>query len=362
MIKLVTVVGARPQFIKAAAVSPALRASFDEVLVHTGQHYDYAMSEMMFEQLGIPRPDYNLGIGSGTHAQQTAAMLVGIEKVLNAQKPRLLLTYGDTNSTIAAALTAAKMNIPVAHVEAGLRSFNRTMPEELNRVVTDVLSALLFCPTEQAVANLQLEGITEGVFLSGDVMCDALYHYRKLAEQRYAEQPPQITGLFSEAALPPAWYLATIHRAENTQDAAALEQVLKAFEQLDAPVLFTVHPRTQPLVKQLVEQRGYKNTLFIEPVGYLEMLYLSARAKKIITDSGGLQKEAYLLGVPCVTVRGQTEWVETLRDGWNILVDVVADTIVTAVADKTARGASHPALYGDGHAAEKIVAHLSEWL
>jgi UDP-N-acetylglucosamine 2-epimerase (non-hydrolysing)/UDP-GlcNAc3NAcA epimerase len=364
-IPIVTVVGARPQFVKAAAVSPHLRSYFNEVLVHTGQHYDYNMSEMMFEQLGIPRPDYNLGIGSGTHAQQTAAMLVGIEEILTLREPRLVLTYGDTNSTIAASLAAAKLHIPVAHVEAGLRSFNRAMPEDLNRVVTDVLSALLFCPTEQAVTNLALEGITDGVYLTGDVMCDALLRYKELANQRYAEAPPQLVALFSEdteAVLPPAWYLATIHRAENTQDTSTLEQILNAFEQLDAPVLFTVHPRTQPLVEQLVRQHSYQNTLFIAPVGYLEMLYLSARAQKIITDSGGLQKEAYMLGVPCVTVREQTEWVETLRDGWNILVGATTDNILAALVDNTASGTCHPDFYGDGHAAERIVTHLREWL
>ncbi|MDR1183829.1 MAG: UDP-N-acetylglucosamine 2-epimerase (non-hydrolyzing) [Coriobacteriales bacterium] len=362
MARIVTVVGARPQFIKAAALSPVLRSSFDETLIHTGQHYDYQMSEAMFDQLQIPHPDYNLNVGSGTHARQTAAMLMGIEDILISDPPEMLLTYGDTNSTLAAALAAAKLNIPVAHVEAGLRSFNRKMPEELNRVVTDDLSALLFCPTDQAVENLRCEGITTGVFLVGDVMCDALRRYERLATQRYSEGPPQITGLFAEPALPPAWYLATIHRAENTQDEQKLGQIIEAFEQLDIPVLFVTHPRTRPLVKRLFAQKEYANTLFIEPVGYLEMLYLSARARKIITDSGGLQKEAYMLGVPCVTVREQTEWVETLYDGWNILVDATSSAVVAGVVGEATDESCRRELYGDGHAAERITACLTEWL
>jgi UDP-N-acetylglucosamine 2-epimerase (non-hydrolysing)/UDP-GlcNAc3NAcA epimerase len=362
MARIVTVVGARPQFIKAAAVSPVLRSHFEEILVHTGQHYDHAMSELVFEQLRIPRPDYNLGVGSGTHAHQTAAMMIGIERILDAQNPECLITYGDTNSTLAATLAAVKLNIPVAHVEAGLRSYNRKMPEELNRVTTDVLSTLLFCPTAQAVENLRLEGITAGVYCTGDVMCDALYHYKRLVDHLYEKSPPQITGLFEEIGLPPSWYLATIHRAENTRGIDRVRQIIDAFEQLDAPVIFAVHPRTQPLIEQLVKRHDYRATLFVEPVGYLEMLYLSSYAKKIITDSGGLQKEAYILGVPCVTVREQTEWIETLYDGWNTLVDATTDSIVAAIIGNAPSEVQRHELYGDGHAAQQIVAHLIEWL
>jgi UDP-N-acetylglucosamine 2-epimerase (non-hydrolysing)/UDP-GlcNAc3NAcA epimerase len=236
------------------------------------------------------------------------------------------------------------------------------MPEEINRVVTDDLSTLLFCPTDQAVENLKREGITAGVFLVGDVMCDALRRYDRLATQRYLKSPPQVTGLFAEVALPATWYLANIHRVENTRDEQKLAQIIEAFEQLDIPVLFVTHPRTQPLIERLFAQKEYANTLFIQPVGYLEMLYLSARARKIITDSGGLQKEAYMLGVPCVTVREQTEWVETLYDGWNVLVDATSNAVIAGVVDEATDERYHRELYGDGHAAERITACLTEWL
>jgi UDP-N-acetylglucosamine 2-epimerase (non-hydrolysing)/UDP-GlcNAc3NAcA epimerase len=367
--KIVSVVGARPQFIKAAALSPTLREQFNEVLVHTGQHYDYGMSEALFEQLALPAPDYNLGVGSGSHAQQTAAMLTGIEEVLLYEKPALLLTYGDTNSTIASALAAAKLHIPVAHVEAGLRSFNRLMPEEINRVATDHLSKLLFCPTQLAVRNLLTEGIAEGVFLTGDVMYDAIRIYHHEAERLYGAEPPALTSAFSSAgppaetpvALPQSWHLATIHRAENTEDAAHLEQILGAFEHLSGPVVFPLHPRTRPLVQRLTDGRTFDNTLFVQPVGYMEMLYLTAHAQKVITDSGGLQKEAYLLQTPCVTVREQTEWIETLEAGWNVLVPPATEALLAALRRNAPAAQSQEPVYGDGHAAQQIVARLREY-
>lgn len=366
MTKIVTVVGARPQFIKAAAVSRVLRARPDvkEILIHTGQHYDANMSDIFFSELHIPRPDYNLGVGSGPHGKQTGEMLAKTEKILLAERPDAVLVYGDTNSTLAGALAAAKLHLPVAHVEAGLRSFNRSMPEELNRVLTDHLAAQLFCPTAAAVENLAREGITQGVTRTGDVMCDALFYYRARAAERYAGPGAgALRDLFGSpdaggTALAGGWYLATIHRAENTDGEANLAAALAAFEQLDLPVVFPVHPRTEKLIEALLKRRRYRNIRFVEPVGYLHMINLAARAKKIVTDSGGLQKEAYLLGVPCVTVREQTEWTETLAGGWNVLAR--ADT--ADILEKVRRGAPDPAartdVYGNGHAAETICGTL----
>jgi UDP-N-acetylglucosamine 2-epimerase (non-hydrolysing)/UDP-GlcNAc3NAcA epimerase len=352
--KILTVVGARPQFIKAAAVSRVLRRKNSEILVHTGQHYDENMSDIFFEELQIPRPDYNLGVGSASHGRQTGEMLTKIEELLLKEKPDTLLVYGDTNSTLAGALSAAKLHIPVAHVEAGLRSFNRDMPEEINRVLTDHVSQQLFCPTSTAVENLKKEGISVNVHNVGDVMCDALMFYRGIAAQRFKgignleylwENPNEING---------DYYLATIHRAENTDGSTTLEQILEAFEGLDAPVIFPVHPRTRPIIKSLLERHGYRNIHFVSPVGYLHMINLTSKAKKIVTDSGGLQKEAYLLKIPCVTVREQTEWIETLRGGWNVLAKPFADDITEKVITLRADEVQRADYYGDGHAADKI--------
>ncbi len=356
--KIVTVVGARPQFIKAAAVSRVLRKGHQEILVHTGQHYDANMSAVFFEELHIPRPDYALGVGSGPHGRQTGEMLAKVEEVLLKEKPDAVLVYGDTNSTLAGALAASKLCIPVAHVEAGLRSFNRAMPEEQNRVVTDHLSTLLFAPTKEAVRHLTAEGITKGVELVGDVMCDALFYYRGLAEKVCKGQGlSMLKDLFEPVEMKDAWALATIHRAENTKGDQNLLAVLKALEKLPVPVLFPVHPRIKDQIKRIQNSEKYRNIRFVEPVGYLQMLWLAGRARRIVTDSGGLQKEAYLLGVPCVTVREQTEWVETVQSGWNVLAHAdTADILEKALrpAPKTPR----PPFYGDGHAAETIVKAL----
>ncbi|HCC00942.1 MAG TPA: UDP-N-acetylglucosamine 2-epimerase (non-hydrolyzing) [Ruminococcaceae bacterium] len=356
--KIVTVVGARPQFIKAAAVSRVLRKAHTEILVHTGQHYDANMSAVFFTELQIAHPDYALGVGSGTHGKQTGEMLEKIEAVLLKEKPDGVLVYGDTNSTLAAALAAAKLCIPVAHVEAGLRSFNRKMPEEQNRVLTDHLSTLLFTPTKTAGMHLQHEGITQGVHLVGDVMCDALYFYKELAEKNGSPWD-QLENLFEQGpCIQKDWVLATIHRAENTAGEQNLMQILAAFEELPYPVIFPVHPRTKTLVAHLMEQQIYRNIRFIQPVGYLQMLWLAGHARTIITDSGGLQKEAYLLNVPCVTVREETEWVETIEEGWNRLAQANKKDLLQKFAQ--ARPAQkHPPLYGNGHAAEKIVGLLS---
>ena len=304
MKKILSVVGARPQFVKAASVSREIRKRFKEVLVHTGQHYDRNMSPIFFEELSIPKPDYNLEIGSGPHGEQTGRMLIEIEKVLLKEKPDIVLVYGDTNSTAAGALAGAKLHIPVAHVEAGLRSYNRSMPEEINRVIADHLSDLLFCPTETAVRNLSKEGITEGVFNVGDVMYDALIANRKVAESK--------SKILETMNLKPKTYLfATIHRAENTDEEKNLKNIIEAFGESGEVIILPIHPRT----RKMIEKFGLEfteNVKVIEPVGYLDSTELQANAKKVVTDSGGVQKEAYMLKVLCITLREETEWVETV--------------------------------------------------
>jgi len=315
-IKVVSVVGARPQFIKCAAVSRELRKVAREVLVHTGQHYDDAMSDVFFRELEIPAPDHRLGVGSGPHGAQTGEMLRRIEEVLVAERPDYVLVYGDTNSTLAGALAATKLHVPVAHVEAGLRSFNRRMPEEINRVVTDHLAALHFCPTETAVANLANEGIREDVYLVGDVMYDATLYYRDVAARK--------SDILKRLRLQPREYvLATIHRAENTDAPNRLGGIVDGLVQVaqQLPVVLPVHPRTQQaLERDQLWQRARAALTVIEPVGYLDMLTLESNARLIATDSGGVQKEAFFCRVPCVTLREETEWVELVPSGWNELV------------------------------------------
>ncbi len=348
--KVATIVGARPQFIKVAPVSRILRQKCTEVLVHTGQHYDNNMSAVFFEQLDIPAPDYNLGIGSGSHGAQTGAMLAKIEDVLLYEKPDWVLTYGDTNSTLAGALAAVKLHIKIAHVEAGLRSFNRDMPEEINRLVTDQLSSLLFCPSQTAMDNLATEGITRGAYLVGDVMADALAF--AITHSQSYERIMRKLGIKARNYL-----LATIHRAENMDDPKRLSNILQALNSLSETVVFPVHPRT----RFAIERMNYAlkpNILLIEPVGYLDMVQLEKSARMILTDSGGVQKEAYWLGIPCITVRNETEWVETVQSGWNTLVGINIESIVQAVQSfKTPK--IHNSLYGDGHASERIVQVLA---
>lgn len=363
MKKIVTVVGARPQFIKAAMVSRIFQKEFNEVLVHTGQHYDANMSDIFFEDLGIPRPLYNLGVGSGSHGKQTARMLAGVEEVLMKEKPDYLLVYGDTNSTLAGALAASKLHIPVIHVEAGLRSFNKAMPEEQNRILTDHISEILFCPTEAAVGCLRKEGITKNVYQVGDVMCDAVLYYAKQGTAKTKED--YIQGLTvwhgEKGMLEKGWYLATIHRAENTDSLEKIGEILSTFEALDTPVVFPVHPRTRGMVEKLCKEKEYHNLVCIDPIGYKEMLYLTKEAKKVVTDSGGLQKEAYILETPCVTVRDQTEWVETLSGGHNILAKPDKEDIMKKVLGGKQNWEHHPAYYGKGDAAEKICMILGEY-
>ncbi|BBL68629.1 non-hydrolyzing UDP-N-acetylglucosamine 2-epimerase [Methanoculleus chikugoensis] len=345
--KVVSIVGARPQFIKCAPVSRELRKENEEILVHTGQHYDHGMSEVFFEELAIPKPDYNLGIGSGTHGRQTGAMLGAIEAVLEREKPDVVLVYGDTNSTFAGALAAVKLHIPVAHVEAGLRSFDRRMPEEVNRVLTDHASDLLFCPTETAVRNLAAEGITEGVFLVGDVMMDAMNHNRAVAEER--------SRILDEVGVSPGEYLVvTVHRPSNTDSPENMAAVLGALGEAGMSAVFPVHPRTRKcLSKYGLLATMPENVRVFEPLGYLDMLRLMAHAKKILTDSGGIQKEAYMLGVPCITLRENTEWVETVEAGWNVLVGAERERIVSMIREFAPAGDQFP-LFGNGQAAAGI--------
>lgn len=347
--KIVTVVGARPQFIKAAAVSRELRKTHTEALIHTGQHYDANMSAHFFDELGIPEPDYNLDVGSGSHGHQTGAMLARLEDVFMAESPNWALVYGDTNSTLAGALAATKLHIPVAHVEAGLRSFNRRMPEEVNRVLTDHAADLLLCPSQTAVENLRREGVTRGVRLVGDVMYDAWLY----AAQQSGNAPALLNAYPLE---PGAYLLVTIHRAENTDDESRLRSILTAFESLDEPLIWPLHPRTRKTLTRL----GYTpppHVRLIEPVGYFEMTTLERCARMILTDSGGIQKEAYWASVPCITLRDETEWVETVAAGWNVVVGADTQQIIDAVQSFVTPD-QHPSLYGDGQTASRIVEAL----
>ena len=347
--RVVTIVGARPQFIKAAPFSRALRQRHDEILVHTGQHYDPQMSDVFFEELALPRPDHHLGVGSGAHGAQTGQMLARIEEVLQREKPDRVVVYGDTNSTLAGALAGAKLHIPVAHVEAGLRSFNRAMPEEVNRVVVDHVSAYLFAPTQTAVDHLAREGVTRGVTLTGDIMCDALLANAAAARER--------SDVLRRLALEPGGYvLATVHRASNTDDPALLAEIVDALMLLHEPVILPLHPRTRAALMG-TDIEVEPPVRIIEPVGYLDMLALQAAARVVLTDSGGVQKEAYLLGTPCVTLRDETEWVETLAGGWNVLAGADAERILAAARRPRPQGAPPP-VFGDGHAAERMVAAL----
>lgn len=348
--KVTTIVGARPQFIKMAALSRRLRLKHEEFVIHTGQHYDANMSEVFFAELGIPRPDVYLEIGSANHGSQTGQMLIAIEAQLTARRPDIVLVYGDTNSTLAGALAAAKLDIPVAHVESGLRSHQRSMPEEINRVVTDHVSAYLFCPSETAVENLRIEGITTDVHLVGDIMMEALVHALEVAERTS-------TILETLGVQPGSYLLATVHRAHNTDDDSRLAAILDAINHAGERVVFPVHPRTLDALNKLHWKPGPSVTL-TDPLGYLDMTMLASRARLILTDSGGLQKEAYWLRVPCVTLREETEWTETVDVGWNVLAGAQSATILHCIGTLRAP-ATHPTLYGAGTAAEQCATILS---
>jgi UDP-GlcNAc3NAcA epimerase len=361
--KILTVVGARPQFVKAATVSAAIArhnaagAAIDEVLVHTGQHYDENMSQVFFDQLKVPRPRYNLAVGSGTHGAMTGRMLALTEQILLDEKPDWLLVYGDTNSTLAGALAAAKLHVPVCHVEAGLRSFDKRMPEEVNRILTDHVSNLLLCPTRAAVGHLRNEGITTGVHHIGDVMYDAA-----LCFAAAAGDSQEVLGRHGLQAK--RFNLATVHRAENTDDPQRLDGILSALASLaspELPMLLPLHPRTRATLAARGLDARLKSTpalKLIEPVSFLDMIVLEQQACLIFTDSGGVQKEAYFHRVPCITLRDETEWVETIEAGWNQLAGADPSRILRAAA------AAKPGLnideYGDGRAADEVVSLLAE--
>lgn len=355
--KTLTVIGARPQFIKVAVVSRAISQHNEackndrlvEIIVHTGQHYDANMSDIFFKEMQIPMPDYHLGIESTSHGAMTGRMMEGIEEVIIKEKPDALLVYGDTNSTIAGALAAVKLHVPVAHVEAGLRSFNMLMPEEINRIVTDRISHWLFCPTETAVLNLKKEGIEKGVQIVGDVMYDAMLHYKKIAgpTKEIEELINKLNGNYS---------LATVHRAENTDDPKRLSSIIGALEELSegTQVILPLHPRT----RKMFARHGIsaEKIRVIEPVGYFDMIHLLDGCKYVLTDSGGLQKEAYFFHKPCITLRDETEWVELIQGGYNTLAGADRDNIIMAAknVDKAKLDFS-TALYGRGNAGDEIV-------
>jgi UDP-GlcNAc3NAcA epimerase len=351
-VKILTVVGNRPQFIKAATVSGLLRGEHEEILVHTGQHYDDALSAVFFRELGLARPERELGIGGGSNTSQTARMLAALEPLLEEFTPDTALVYGDTNSTLAGALAAAQRNVPVVHVEAGMRSFDRSMPEELNRVLTDHMSELLLCASETAAENLRNESAHGKIEMVGDVMVDLAYRWRE-------ESPAGSEPLTRRGVVPGAYLLLTAHRAGNVDDPMRLAALGQIVESLEEPVVFPVHPRTRARLQAAGLWEGLDalpGVQLCEPLGYIEFGALLRGARAVLTDSGGVQKEAYLAGVPCVTLRANTEWVETVQAGWNTLADVDVDRVKAALSRTTPH--DRPELYGDGKAAERCVAAI----
>lgn len=359
MIKVVTVVGARPQFIKAAAVSRAIRSHFSdrvtEVLVHTGQHFDDNMSQVFFDELGIPAPNYHLAVSGGSHGAMTGRMLEAIERILLTEAPDWVLVYGDTNSTLAGALAAAKLHVPIAHVEAGLRSFNMRMPEEINRILTDRMSRLLMCPTDEAVANLKAEGVAQGVHQVGDVMLDVSKYIGTVATSR--------SNVLGELGLERCKYvLATCHRAENTDDERRLIEIIGALAEIarERPVVLPLHPRTRAKLGAYGQLSLIEGLVVTAPVSYLDMVVLEQNASAIVTDSGGVQKEAFFYRVPCVTTRDETEWTETVSAGWNTLAGANRAAIVRATLRQPAHERKDVSPYGNGDSAHKIVKLILE--
>lgn len=371
--KLLTIVGARPQFIKTAIVSRAIQkisekaqANILQVVVHTGQHYDKNMSDIFFSEMQIPKPDYSLAVGSASHAVQTAKMMLLLEETMLKEKPDLVLVFGDTNSTLAGAITAAKLQIPIAHVEAGLRSFNRAMPEEINRILTDQLAELLFCPTEEALKNLKDEGIpskklNSKVFFSGDVMFDAAIHYSKIAGSSWLNR----NSLQSKN-----YILATVHRAENTDNKVKLKGIITALDQISRdfmPLIWPIHPRTMNLIQNdsdLKKMANQSNFITTNPIGYIDMVCAEKNARLILTDSGGIQKEAFFHKVPCITLRNETEWVELVNSGWNVLAGTEPDFISNCTKNVLAKNfatVKRPNFYGSGNAGDFIVRELLNW-
>lgn len=347
---LFTIVGARPQFIKAAVVSRALRGRCSETLIHTGQHYDYEMSDVFFEELQLPAPAVSLEVGSGSHAWQTAEMMKRLEPVILEGRPDAVLVYGDTNSTLAGALVCAKIGVPVIHVEAGLRSFDMSMPEEINRIVTDRLSSVCFAPTQLAADQLRREHVSAEIEVVGDVMVDLLL------ETREATAPP-VAVLERAGIAEPAYGVLTVHRASNTDDPEPFRRILAGISKLPFPIVFPVHPRTRALAERFITRESASNVRLVDPVSYKTMVALLSHARLVLTDSGGLQKEAYVVGVPCVTLRETTEWVETLEDGWNVLAGSDPERIIGAALRPEPRSRPRP-VYGCGDSAERIAAYL----
>jgi UDP-GlcNAc3NAcA epimerase len=345
---VVAVVGARPQFVKLSPFAKAAEGRLRVSIVHTGQHYDSELSAVFFEQLSLPPADFNLGVGSGTHGAQTAAMLSGIEQVLMETMPMATIVFGDTNSTLAGSLASAKLGVPVAHIEAGLRSWNRGMPEEINRVLTDHVSTWLFAPSRSAAANLHHEGVRDGVHVVGDVMYDAVLQHAAVA----GGQVPELSALDGED-----YYLATVHRAENTDDPRRLQALLTALGGLSLPVVLPLHPRTEARISAY-ELDVPEGVLLIAPLGYFDMLRVLRESRCVITDSGGVQKEAFYLRRPCVTVRQETEWPETVTAGWNAVVDVQRELLEDAIDEVCGQPKSDEKPYGDGQAAPRIVEAL----
>lgn len=355
--KVVTVVGARPQFIKAAVVSHVLKKNYNEILVHTGQHYDYNMSEQFFEELDIPKPDYNLGISGGTHAVMTGRMMIAIEEVLMKEKPDWLLLYGDTNSTVAAALAASKLHIPICHVEAGARTHSKTNPEEINRICTDHVSSLLLASTKSGLENLRLEGLADYSYMVGDPMYDAFVEYSD--KRDLSDLKLKMLGTGEERTAPAVFYYLTCHREENTTRDEELLEILKAMNALDAETIYPVHPRNRQRALRLQAEHGFNHVILVEPIGYLESMALVNHAKKIVTDSGGLQREAFFAGKKCVTVLNFVVWPETMIDNRNELSRPMASEILDRLS-KEQRVDDTYQPFGDGHSANKIAELLDK--
>ena len=351
--KIISVVGARPQFIKLAILSKELRENHNEIIIHTGQHYDDNMSKYFFEEMQIAKPDYNLNIGSGSHGKQTAGMLIGLEDIFLHQKPDVVITFGDTNTTLATGLAATKLNIPVAHVEAGLRSHNREMPEEINRILTDHISDYLFAPTLTAMENIKIENLYGKPFLVGDVMYDSLLYYGKIAEQK--------SRILKNLILKQIEYiLLTLHRPYNVDNIHKLQNIFSALKQTKKFIVLPVHPRSRKIIES-TNTIIPENISIIEPLGYLDFIFLQKHSEKIITDSGGIQKEAYLNGIPCITIRPETEWIETVKAGWNVLVGDKKDQLIeNCLHFKPSH--NRPRYFGDGNSSKKIISILESHL
>ena len=356
--KILTIIGARPQFIKAVSFSRYLKNSSDiqEIILHTGQHYDYNMNDKFFSELDISIPDYNLGVGSDTPARQTAKMMMGIEDITLKEWPDFILIYGDTNSTIAGALVGAKLHIPVIHIEAGLRSYDRKMPEEINRIVSDTISTILFCPTQTAVNNLKKEGIIKGVYNVGDVMFETYLYYKDKA-QKTSTILNKLNLKLKE------FILCTIHRASNTDNTENLKNIFIGLTNSEERIILPLHPRTTKKINQNESLKKYigQNIRIIDPIGYFDMIHLEANAKKIVTDSGGVQKEAYFNKIPCITLRENTEWIETIEEGANKLVGVNPEKIKDGINNFYPKEQNFSkSLYGDGRTSEKIIKILNQ--